>query len=120
MKARIPQNMQGGQQNMNQMIRQAQKMQEDMAAFQAELEEKEFKASVGGGAVEIVMNGKHEVKSVQIKPEAVDPDDVEMLQDLIASAVNEVIHNIDTESSEGMQKITGGMSLPGMGVPGLF
>ncbi len=112
MKARLPQGM-GGAQNMNQMIRQAQKMQEDMAAFQAELEEKEFKASVGGGAVEITMNGKREVLGVNIKPEVVDPDDIEMLEDLIASAVNEVLSNIETESSEGMNKITGGISLPG-------
>lgn len=113
MKARLPQGMGGGPQNMNQMIRQAQKMQEDMAAFQAELEEKEFKASVGGGAVEITMNGKREVLGVNIKPEVVDPDDIEMLEDLIASAVNEVLSNIETESSEGMNKITGGISLPG-------
>ncbi|MBQ8395628.1 MAG: YbaB/EbfC family nucleoid-associated protein [Oscillospiraceae bacterium] len=113
MKARLPQGMGGGPQNMNQMIRQAQKMQEDMAAFQAELEEKEFKASVGGGAVEITMNGKREVLGVNIKPEVVDPDDIEMLEDLIASAVNEVLLNIETESSEGMNKITGGISLPG-------
>ena len=114
MKARIPHGMGGGPQNMNQMIRQAQKMQEDMAAFQSELEEKEFKASVGGGAVEMTMNGKREVKAVSIKPEVVDPEDVEMLEDLIASAVNEVLSNIETESSEGMSKITGGMSMPGL------
>ena len=114
MKARLPQGMGGGQQNMNQMIRQAQKMQEEMEAFQSALEEKEFKATVGGGAVEIVMNGKREVKAVTIQPEAVDPEDVEMLQDLVASAVNEVLTQIETESSEGMQKITGGMNMPGM------
>lgn len=114
MKARIPQGMGGGPQNMNQMIRQAQKIQEEMAAFQAELEEKEFKASVGGGVVEITMNGKREVLGVNIKPEAVDPDDVEMLQDLVASAVNEVLSNIENESNDGMQRITGGMSMPGL------
>lgn len=114
MKARIPQGMGGGPSNMNQMIRQAQKMQEDMAAFQAEFEEKEFKASVGGGAVEIVMSGKKEVKSVSIKPEVVDPEDVEMLQDLIAGAVNEVIATIEAESNDGMSKITGGISMPGL------
>ena len=113
MKARIPQGM-GGPQNMNQMIRQAQKMQEDMAAFQEALEAKEFKASVGGGAVEITMNGKKEVLGVSIKPEVVDPEDIEMLEDLIASAVNEVISNIETESAEGMSKITGGVNLPGV------
>lgn len=114
MKARLPQGMGGGPQNMNQMIRQAQKMQEDMAAFQEELEGKEFVATVGGGAVSITMNGKKEVTAISISPEVVDPDDIEMLQDLIASAVNEVISNIEKESSDGMSKITGGMSLPGM------
>ncbi len=113
MKARIPQNM-SGPKNMNQMIRQAQKMQEDMAAFQSEMEEKEFTASVGGGAVEITMNGKRVVKNITIRPEVVDPDDIEMLEDLIASAVNEVITNIETESNDGMDKITGGMSMPGL------
>ena len=99
---------------MNQMIRQAQKMQEEMANFQSEFEEKEFKTSVGGGAVEITMNGKREVTNVSIKPEVVDPEDVEMLEDLVASAVNEVLANIETESSEGMQKITGGINMPGL------
>ena len=114
MKARLPQGMGGGPQNMNQMIRQAQKMQEEMANFQSEFEEKEFKASVGGGAVEITMNGKREVTNVSIKPEVVDPEDVEMLEDLVASAVNEVLANIETESSEGMQKITGGINMAGL------
>ncbi len=113
MKARIPQGM-GQAQNMNQMIRQAQKMQDDMAAFQTEFEEKEFKSSVGGGAVEITMNGKRQVVSISIKPEVVDPEDVEMLQDLVASAVNEVLTTIETESTEGMQKITGGLNMPGI------
>ena len=114
MKARLPEGMGRGPGNMQSMLRQAQKMQEDMAAFQSELEEKEFKASVGGGAVEITMNGKREVVGVSIKPEVVDPEDVEMLEDLIASAVNEVLSNIEAESSEGMSKITGGMSMPGL------
>ncbi len=113
MKARIPQGM-GQAQSMNQMIRQAQKMQDDMAAFQTEFEEKEFKSSVGGGAVEITMNGKRQVVSISIKPEVVDPEDVEMLQDLVASAVNEVLTTIETESTEGMQKITGGLNMPGI------
>ncbi|HIT58401.1 MAG TPA: YbaB/EbfC family nucleoid-associated protein [Candidatus Faeciplasma pullistercoris] len=113
MKARIPQGM-GQAQNMNQMIRQAQKMQDDMAAFQTEFEEKEFRSSVGGGAVEITMNGKRQVVSISIKPEVVDPEDVEMLQDLVASAVNEVLTTIETESTEGMQKITGGLNMPGI------
>ncbi len=113
MKARIPQGM-GQAQNMNQMIRQAQKMQDDMAAFQTEFEEKEFRSSVGGGAVEITMNGRRQVVSISIKPEVVDPEDVEMLQDLVASAVNEVLTTIETESTEGMQKITGGLNMPGI------
>ena len=113
MKARIPQGM-GQAKNMNQMIRQAQKMQDDMAAVQTEFEEKEFRSSVGGGAVEITMNGKRQVVSISIKPEVVDPEDVEMLQDLVASAVNEVLTTIETESTEGMQKITGGLNMPGI------
>lgn len=113
MKARIPQNM-SGPQNMNQMIRQAQKMQEDMATFQEEFASREFKAAVGGGAVEITMNGSREVLSVHIAPEVIDPDDSEMLEDLVASAVNEILRNIDAASAEGMNGITGGMSMPGL------
>ena len=113
MKARIPQNMQQSQ-NMNQMIRQAQKMQEDMTAFQEEFQTREFKAAVGGGAVEITMNGAKEVLGIHIAPEVVDPDDTEMLEDLVASAVNEVIKNIEAASNAGMEKITGGMSMPGL------
>ncbi len=116
MKARIPQNMQGPS-NMNQVIRQAQKMQEDMAAFQEEFAAKEFKATVGGGAVEITMNGAREVVGIHISPEVIDPEDSEMLEDLVASAVNEVLKNIEAENSEGMGKITGGMN---MNMPGLF
>ena len=117
MKARIPQNMQQGPSNMNQVIRQAQKMQEDMAAFQEEFAAKEFKSAVGGGAVEITMNGAREVQSVHISPEVIDPEDSEMLEDLVASAVNEILKNIDAASEEGMNKITGGMN---MAMPGLF
>ena len=113
MKARIPQSMQQPS-NMNQVIRQAQKMQEDMAAFQEEFSTKEFNASVGGGAVEITMNGAREVLSVKIKPEVIDPEDPEMLEDLIASAVNEVLKNIETENNDGMGKITGGMNMAGL------
>ena len=113
MKARIPQNMQQSQ-NMNQMIRQAQKMQEDMTAFQEEFATREFKAAVGGGAVEITMNGAREVLGVHINPEVIDPEDSEMLEDLIASAVNEVLKNIEDASNDGMQKITGGMNMPGL------
>lgn len=114
MKARIPQSMQGGGGNMNQMIRQAQKMQEEMAAFQEEFASKEFSASVGGGMVEITMNGVREVTAVKINPEVIDPDDPEMLEDLISSAVNEVLKNIEVASTDGMGKITDGMSMPGL------
>lgn len=116
MKARIPQNLQGPQ-NMNQVIRQAQKMQEDMAAFQEEFAAREFKSAVGGGAVEITMNGNREVTNIHIAPEVIDPDDSEMLEDLVASAVNEILKNIEEASNEGMNKITGGMNVS---MPGLF
>ena len=106
--------MQGGGGNMNQMIRQAQKMQEEMTAFQEEFAGKEFSASVGGGMVEVTMTGAREVTAVKIKPEVIDPEDPEMLEDLIASAVNEVLKNIETASNDGMGKITGGMSMPGL------
>ena len=99
---------------MNQMIRQAQKMQEEMANFQSEFEEKEFKASVGGGAVEITMNGKREVTNVSIKPEVVDPEDVEMLSDLVIAAVNEALRTAATDKTERMEKISGGLNMPGL------
>ena len=114
MKARLPQGYQNSAPNMNQMVRKAQKMQEDIGKIQEELAVKEFTKQVGGGAIELVMTGDKQLKSVTIKPEVVDPEDVEMLEDLIASAVNEVLSNIEAESSEGMSKITGGMSMPGL------
>ncbi len=114
MKARIPKNMGGGAQNMNSMIKQAQKMQDQITELQADIENREFSATVGGGAVEVVVTGKKTIKSLNIKPEAVDPEDVEMLQDLIISAVNEAINNVETTTEEEMGKITGGVSLPGL------
>ena len=112
MKARLPKGMGGGPGNMNSMIRQAQKMQEEMEA--AGPVESEFKAAAGGGAVEVVMNGKREVLSVTIKPEVVDPEDVEMLQDLLIAATNEVLRTIETTTSQRMEKVTGGLNVPGM------
>lgn len=103
-----------GPSNMNQMLRQAQKMQEDITALQADLEQREFEASVGGGAVEIRINGKRNVLDLKIKPEVVDPEDVEMLQDLIMSAFNEAVKNLDETSEEEMSKLTGGVSFPGL------
>ena len=115
MKARIPRNIGGGgAQNMNQMIKQAQKMQDQITELQEDIEAREFSAVVGGGAVEVVLTGKKTIKSLNIKPEAVDPEDVEMLQDLIISAVNEAVNNIETTTESEMGKITGGVSLPGL------
>ena len=101
----------GGGMNMN-MIKQAQKMQQDMMKMQQELQEKEYTAKAGGGVVCAVVNGKHEVKSLTIDPEAVDPDDVEMLQDMIVAAVNEAMRAADSDAAGTMQKLTGGMGLP--------
>ena len=114
MKVRLPQGMGGGPQNMQAMLKQAQKMQEDMANMQAELEEREYDISAGGGVVNVKINGKKEILSVKIDPEVVDPDDVETLEDLIVAAVNEAIKKVETVSGEEMQKITGTMSIPGM------
>ena len=100
--------------NMNNLMKQAQKMQAQIAQVQAELEEKEHTVSVGGGAVQVVMTGKKELKALTIKPEVVDPEDIEMLQDLVISAVNEVIREIEDESAKEMEKISGGLSVPGL------
>lgn len=114
MKARLPQGMGGGQQNMNSMIRQAQKMQEDMAAKQEEIAQREFKASVGGGVVEVVMSGAKEVTGITIQPDVVDPDDIEMLQDLIIAAVNEAYRKVEDTTNAELEEITGGLNVPGM------
>ena len=114
MKVRLPQGMGGGPSNMQAMIKQAQKMQEDMAAKQEELEAREYDVSAGGGVVAVKINGKKEILSVKIAPEVVDPDDIETLEDLITAAVNEAIKKVESISSEEMQKITGSMGLPGM------
>ena len=103
MKARLPKEYQNSAPNMNAMVKKAQKMQEDIALVQEELEKKEFTKQVGGGALELVMTGDKKLKSVTLKPEAVDPDDIEMLQDLIMSAFNEAVHNLD-ETSEQLLK----------------
>ena len=115
MKARLPKGYGGGAPgNVQGMLKQAQKMQAEMARVQAELEEKEHTVSVGGGAVEVTMTGKKELKVLNIKPEVVDPEDIEMLQDLVISAVNEVIREIDEESNREMEKLSGGMNIPGL------
>lgn len=100
--------------NMNQLLKQAQKMQTDMQKMQEDLESKEIETSVGGGAVTVKVNGKKEVVDIQIKPEVVDPDDIEMLQDLVLSAVNEALRSVDDMQSSQMNKLTGGMNIPGL------
>ncbi|MEG1312478.1 MAG: YbaB/EbfC family nucleoid-associated protein [Romboutsia sp.] len=100
--------------NMNNLLKQAQKMQENMQKMQEELESKEIVASVGGGAVTVKVNGKKEVLDIAIKPEVVDPDDIEMLQDLVLSAVNEALRSVEEMQSTQMSKATGGMNIPGL------
>lgn len=114
MKSRLPQEFQGGNANMNQMVRKAQKMQEDITRVQEEIEQKEFTKQVGGGALELVMTGNKKLVSVTLKPEVVDPEDIEMLQDLIISGVNEIIQEIEDYGTAEMEKVTGGVSLPGL------
>ena len=114
MKVRLPQGMGGGPANMQSMIKQAQKMQEDMAAMQTELESREYDISAGGGVVNVKINGKKEILSVKIAPEVVDPDDIETLEDLITAAVNEAIKKVELVSQDEMAKITGSMAIPGM------
>ena len=114
MKARLPQGVGGGPQNMNAMIKQAQKMQEEMEAKQAELNEKEYDVQAGGGMVTVQINGKKEIKNISIKPEIVDPDDIETLQDILVAAVNEAIKKVEDANSAEMSKITGPMNIPGM------
>ena len=94
------------------MLKQAQKMQQDMMRLQQELQEKEYQAAAGGGMVSATVNGKHELKALVIDPEAVDPDDVEMLQDMIVAAVNEAMRAADSDAASTMQSITGGLGLP--------
>lgn len=114
MKARLPEGVGRGPGNMQSMIRQAQKMQEDMAALQAELDEREYTAAAGGGAVTATVNGKHKVTGLTIKPEVVDPEDVEMLADLVTAAVNEAIRQAADTAEAEMSKVTGGLNMPGL------
>ena len=112
MKVRIPNS--GGPGNMNQMLKQAQKMQEDMATLQTDLEAREYTATSGGGAVTATVDGKHLIKSLKINPDIIDPDDAEMIEDLVTVAVNEAINNAIKTAEEEMGAITGGLNLPGM------
>ena len=114
MKANIPKGIGGGPQNMNAMLRQAQKMQEDMAALQEDLDAREYEISAGGGVVGVKINGKKEILSIDIQPEIVDPDDIETLSDILVAAVNEAIKRVDDTNNAEMSKITGSVGLPGM------
>ncbi len=116
MKVRLPKGMGGGPQDMNALMRQAQKMQEDMAVKQAELEEREYDITAGGGVINVKINGKKEILAINIEPEIIDPDDKETLEDILVAAVNEAIKRVEDTNSDEMSKITG--SLPGM--PGMF
>ena len=100
--------------NMNNLMKQAQRMQRQMEEGQKELETKEFTATAGGGAVEVTVTGKKEVVRVKLAEDAVDPDDIEMLQDLILSAINEALRQAEEDSNAQMQKVTGGMNIPGL------
>ncbi len=110
MKARIP-----NQPSRNDMMQKIQKMQEDMNNVQEEVENSEFSASAGGGAVEVTVSGKHEVLSVKIQPEVVDPEDVEMLEDLLIASLNEAVRKANDAMESRMQGVTGGLNIPGMG-----
>ena len=100
--------------NMNNMIRQAQKMQEQMMKIQEEAEEKQVSASAGGGAVTVTVSGKKQIVEIKISPEAVDPDDVETLEDLIMAATNEAMRQAEEMMTQAMSKVTGGMNIPGL------
>lgn len=104
----------GGMPNMNNLIKQAQKFQQQMEDMQKDLETKEFTASSGGGAVKVVVDGKKQLKDISISPEVVDADDIEMLQDLILSACNEALKIAEEQTAGEMKKLTGGMNIPGM------
>ena len=112
MKVRIPNS--GGPGNMNQLLKQAQKMQEDMAAKQEELDAREYDISAGGGVVNVKINGKKEILAIDLKPEIVDPDDIETLSDILVAAVNEAIKRVEDTNSEELGKITGPMNMPGL------
>ena len=113
MRANIPKGM-GGMGNMQSMIRQAQKMQEDMAAKQEELNAREYDVSAGGGVVNVKINGKKEILSIDLKPEIVDPDDIETLSDILVAAMNEAIKRVEETNNAELSEITGPMNLPGL------
>ena len=103
-----------GGMNQAAMMKQAQKMQQDLLRMQEEQENKTYTAKAGGGMVTATVNGKHEVTALEINPEAVDPDDVEMLQDMVIAAVNEAMRNADADAAQNMSRLTGGLNLGGL------
>ena len=109
MKARIP-----GAQNQGNMMKKIQQMQEDMTRIQEEIEATEYTSSVGGGAVEVTVNGSHEVLLIKMQPDVVDPEDIEMLEDLLISALNESIKKANDAMDQGMERAKGGLSIPGL------
>ncbi len=114
MRANIPKGMGGGAQNMQAVIRQAQKMKEDMAAKQEELDAREYDIKAGGGVVTVRINGKKEIVSIDIAPEVVDPDDIETLSDILVAGVNEAIKRVEETNAAEMEKITGNLDMPGL------
>ena len=109
MKARIP-----GAQNQGNVMKKIQQMQEDMQNVQQEVENSEFSASAGGGAVEVTVNGSHEILSIKMKPEVVDPEDTDMLEDLLIAALNESIRKANDAMEQGIERAKGGLSIPGL------
>ncbi len=114
MKARLPQGMGGGPQNMNHVIRQAQKMREDAEALQADLDEREYDVSAGGGMVTVKIKGTKEILDITIAPDVIDPEDPETLQDILVAALNEAIRKVEDTNSAEMEKITGSLNIPGI------
>lgn len=114
MKARLPKGMGGGPQNMQAMLKQAQQMQENIEKKKAELEEKDYVVSSGGGMVEVTVTGKHEIKAIGINPEVVDPEDVEILEDMLMAALNEAMRKIDEDEERELSAVTGGLNIPGL------
>ena len=114
MKARLPQGYGGGPGNLQQIAQQAQKMQAEMERITEELDVKEYTTSSGGNAVSVTVTGKNEIKSITVSPEVVDPDDIEMLTDMIMAAANEALRMASAERESRMSAVSGGMSIPGM------
>lgn len=114
MKSRLPNGRGKGPSNMQGIMKQAQKMQEDMKNLQAELDEREYEVKAGGGAVTVTISGELEIKNIVISPDIVDPDDVETLSDVLCAAVNEAIKKVNDTNNEEMGKITGALNMPGM------